>query len=93
MEFLEITNKDPQLAIFAQMVGLSCEDIFLLETTVRRVPPLIPQAVALFVQHPQKVPQIEEWLAATYNNFPGHMTRWLGNLLTGPYGQEFLDSQ
>ena len=93
MELLEIANNDPQLAIFAQMVKLSCEDILLLETTVRRAPPLIPQAVALFVQHPQKVSQIEERLAAAYNNFLGHMTRWLGSLFTGPYGQEFLDSQ
>jgi hypothetical protein len=47
MEFLKIANNDKQLAIFAQIVGFISEDIFLLETTVRRISPPIPQAVAL----------------------------------------------
>lgn len=93
MDFLEIVNKDQNLAIFVQMAGLKETDVHLIQSAAPQALALLPEVVALFLQHLKAVPEVEQRLATAHQDFPRHLTHWLGNLFTGPHDQQFLEAQ
>lgn len=93
MNFIEIMNKDQNLAIFVLMAGLKETDVHLIQSAAPQVLALLPEVVTRFLQHLKAVPEVEQRLTTAHQNFPQHLTHWLGNLFTGPHDQQFLEAQ